>query len=100
MSFQSPLHEFLHNRFKEAFGEPHRVVDGDEQWSLKPHAFAADIHVLVNGSGGHPLVWVFDPHDPNDGVSHTTISDQSQVAGLIQRIEDRVKYATRPRGKP
>ena len=100
MPFKSPLHEYVHTSFVKAFGEPHRVADGDTQWSLKPHAFAADLNVLVLTEGEHPVVWTFDPHDPNDGVQHVSITDEGQVEGLIRRIQDRVKYATRPSGKP
>jgi hypothetical protein len=93
---RSPLHAAAFERFTRAFGPPDRTEDKDIYWSLRPFSYVAAINVLVNGSGDTPLVWVFDPHDPSDGVSSTRIHNESELEELVRKIEHRVKTAGRP----
>ena len=92
----SPLHPALYEKFKLAFGEPDRTEGKDWHWSLRPFAYIAAINVLANGSREHPVVWVFNPHDPKDGVSSTRITEEPQIDTLIRKIEDIVRHAGRP----
>jgi len=91
----SPLHVAINEKFRRAIGEPHRAVGKDRQWSLRTLAYIAAINVLVNGSVEHPVVWIFDPHDPEDGVCHTKIVHESDADDIIKRIEARVRNAGR-----
>ncbi len=89
----SPLHPIVHEKFRRAFGAPKRTEGKDHHWSLRSKANIAGINVLVNGSADEPVVWVFDPHDGDDGVLHQRIRDESDVDAMIKKIEDRLKNA-------
>jgi hypothetical protein len=94
---ESPLHPFVVERFRNAFGNPDREEGKDRQWSLRTIAAIAAVNVLINGNSEYPMVWVFDPHDANDGVVSLRIKEESQVAPLIILIQERVKAASEPR---
>ena len=96
MSATSALHALVHSKFREAFGEPNRVEGADYHWSLRHLRYSAAIHVLVNSGGDHPVVWIFDPHMPNDGVSHQYIRREAEINDLIARITARVRAAGQP----
>ena len=95
---KSPLHAAVHVYFRTAFGEPHRVVKHDHQWALGDPAQLAPIHVLTNGTAEHPIVWVFDPHDENEGATHAVISEETQIEETIASIRDRLERAMRSKG--
>ena len=91
MTSESPLHQFVHRRFREVFGDPNNSLGRDDHWALKPDRYRAAINVLVNGTGGNPVVWVFDPHCEEDGPLRTIIDDEQALGDLIKKIQDRVK---------
>ncbi|HVZ93996.1 MAG TPA: hypothetical protein VG797_05760 [Phycisphaerales bacterium] len=99
MSEQSLLHAFVQEKFRRAFGEPHRTQGKDLHWGLRAHPHLALINILVNGDAIYPVIWVFDPHDPKDGVTNTLIRHEAEVDPIIRGIEQRVKTAGR-RGSP
>jgi hypothetical protein len=88
--YVSPLHEKLHNRFREIFGEPHRSVGKDTQWSL-PKGHIACIHLLANGSAELPIVWVFDQHDPVNAVTHVTIEAEAHIEDVLTIVRQRIE---------
>ena len=90
---ESPLHQYVHKRFREIFGEPDTTLGRDDHWALKPDRYRAAINVLVNGTGGKPAVWVFDPHSEQDGVLRTAIKSEKELDELIPIIQDRVRQA-------
>jgi hypothetical protein len=90
----SPLHPVVYDKFGRAFGEPSRTVGKDRHWSLPPRC-RVPVNVLVNGTSEHPVVWVFDPHDPEDGVQSYTVGSASQVDGIIKAITARAEIAGR-----
>lgn len=73
-------------KFSEAFGQPHASVNSDTHWSLRRFAYRAAVNVLVNSAEDDPIVWVFNPHDPSDGVFHIQIKSEMDIDSLIQRI--------------
>jgi hypothetical protein len=85
------LHALVLSKFREAFGEPDNVVNSDSHWSLRRLSYQAAVHVLLNGAKAEPIVWVFDPHDPTDGVFHTHVRAESEIDQLIQWITQRVQ---------
>ena len=88
------LHQQVHKRFRETFGEPDNTLRRDDHWSLKPDGLnRASINVLVNGTAENPAVWVFDPHSKNDGVMRQLIAHESELEEIIKLIQDRVKRA-------
>jgi hypothetical protein len=93
------LYTVVHSRFHDAFGKPHAVEGGGEQWTLFPaQTSKLGIHVLLNGSPWSPGVWVFDPHDAaGTGVENTLISDNNQIDDLVQRIWQRLDRIGAPR---
>ncbi|HVZ94737.1 MAG TPA: hypothetical protein VG797_09525 [Phycisphaerales bacterium] len=95
MSELSPLHPIVYEKFRLAFGDPHRAEGKDRHWGLRALNYIAAINVLVNGSSEHPVVWVFDPHDPKDGVSSCRIRSEAEIDPLIKRIEERVRSVGR-----
>lgn len=98
MSIPKPidLHSIVLQRFQGAFGEPHRVAGDERQWSLRSLAYIAAVNVLLVGNAERPVVWVFDPHDPTDGISSVTIQSEGQIASVIDSIEERVKLRGQP----
>ena len=90
------LHAMVQESFRRAFGEPHRHIGPERHWSLRPFTYVAAINVLTSEAGELPLVWIFDPHDPSDGVRSITIHHESEIAGIVSGIENRVKHAGRP----
>jgi hypothetical protein len=97
---KSPLHERVHARFKEVFGEPDNRLAGDHHWSLRRQEHplhTLSINVLVNGSAQMPAVWVFDPYDHKDGVMRVGIKDEDHIEQVIAEVEARVERAATPR---
>ena len=98
MSSLDSLFTMVHARFHDAFGEPHNVEGGGEQWTLEPAAkYSSAIHVLLNGTPQNPGVWVFDPHDPLNGVVNTPIAEARQIGDIISLIQERLNFANRER---
>ena len=97
MSQLSPISKYVHTRFREVFGEPHRSMGKDDHWSLPPTPMKAPIYVLVNGTIEQPAVWVFDTHDVVESVAVTSITNQDLAEGVIKQIQERVKRAGQPR---
>jgi hypothetical protein len=91
----SPLHEAIKEKFAAAFGPPHNIMGKDSHWSLRSLRYIAAVNVLINGAPEQPVVWVFDPHDPRDGVTHIRIKSDTDIAEIIKAIEVRVKNAGR-----
>jgi hypothetical protein len=89
----SPLHKFVHKRFREIFGDPDNALGRDDHWALKPSPYQASINVLVNGTSEAPAVWVFDPHVPNDGVLRKLIKSESEIEELVKHIQKRIEQA-------
>jgi hypothetical protein len=94
----SDLHNYVHTRFRAAFGQPQNILGPDEHWSLRSSPSALPINVLVNGTLETPAVWVFDSHDRDDGVLKAFITRESQVDFLITQIQERVKRAAQLSG--
>lgn len=92
----SPLHTAIHAKFRVAFGEPSRIIDHNLNWSLRTLSYISAVNVLSDGSAQSPVVWVFDPHDPSNGVSSTIIKHESEIDPLIEKIVQRVKRAGQP----
>lgn len=86
------LYTIVHTRFHDAFGKPHAIEGGGEQWSLFPAKnWDVAVHVLLNGSPWSPGVWVFDPHDASiEGVENTLITDERQIDDLVEGIRRRL----------
>lgn len=99
------LYTVVHSRFHDAFGKPHAIEGGGEQWSLFPaKKWDVAVHVLLNGSPWSPGVWVFDPHDSShEGVENTLITDERQIDDLVERIRQRLDrspfHQTQPNGR-
>jgi hypothetical protein len=97
---QSPLHAILLKSFTEAFGEPHKVAENERQWSLRALNYIAALNVLVSPGASHrdatPVVWIFDPHDPSNGISNTLVTREEDVAPLIEKIKARVRERSQP----
>ena len=87
---QSSLHTYVDARFTEAFGKPHNTMGHDDHWRLES-ASAGPINILLNGTQEIPALWVFDARDAD--VFKSTITWESQVAGLIIQIQERVERA-------
>ena len=90
---QSSLHKYVDARFTEAFGKPHNTMGHDDHWRLESTS-AGFINVLLNGTREIPALWVFDARDVE--VFKSTITQESQVDGLIIQIQERVKRAANP----
>ena len=92
MSNTFELNVFVHSRFREIFGKPHRSEGQGEQWTLKPPATSGStIHVFLNGTPAGPGVWIFDPNQPGDSVLNVPITKKAQVDEVISQIHDRVQ---------
>jgi hypothetical protein len=96
MSAHSVLFNAIVRHFTKAFGDPHRIVNGDCNWSLGRFAAPSSVNVLVNDGRGKPVVWVFDPHDPTNGVCHHELTGEAQIAPLVADIEDRLGKVETP----
>ena len=95
MSDSNALYSLVHARFREAFGPPQKMQGDGEQWTLKPdRKYANTIHVLLNGTRDGPGVWIFDPHDPVNGVKNTPIKNPRQIGELITLIQSRLDMAS------
>ena len=91
----SSLRDTVFERLRAAFGEPHRTVGVDRHWALRSLAYMAAINVLCNGRDEFPIVWVFNPHEPKDGVRHTIIRTEAEIDH-----RDRRHRARRPACRP
>jgi hypothetical protein len=100
MSYPDSLYDVVHAQFHEAFGQPHNVQGGGEQWTLEPTIkYRNSIHVVLNGTPDRPGVWIFDPHDHHNGVENTPIVEHRDIGDLIKLIQGRLDFANRGRGK-
>ena len=97
MSDITSLHKYVHQRFREIFGEADNSLGRDDHWALKPSPYQSSINVLVNGTAEHPAVWVFDPHMPNDGVLRKVVTSESDVDELAKQIQERINQAAAKR---
>ena len=95
-SFASPIHALVLSKFRAAFGEPTNLGEKGNHWSLRALKYVAAVNILVNGDAKHPIVWVFNPHDPSNGVSNTPIQHESQIEPLVESIVATVAGAARP----
>jgi hypothetical protein len=96
----SALHNVVHKRFREVFGEPQSVLGREDHWSFKPTVpYSAAINVLVNGTAELPAIWVFDPHQPDDGVLRVAIKDEQMIEDIISKIQERIRRASRDEPK-
>ena len=93
MSGNSPIHDYVHKRFRETFGEPDNTLGRDDHWSLRPGAFKPAINILCNGGAEVAAVWVFDPHSKNDGVIRVAVETRDQVEAIILTIQQRLRDA-------
>ncbi len=94
MSEPIDLQALAHAKFQEAFGKPHNRQSGGDHWSLRPFENANVIHVMLNGTRLGPNVWVFDPHDQDDGIFNSMIDSVHQIEASICKIRDRLESAT------
>jgi hypothetical protein len=93
----SQLLDYIHARFRGAFGEPYSILDRDSQWSLRADGHPAatlagspTVFVLVNGSHEKPAVWVFDPYDDHENVWSRAVTSEQDVDEAIERIYARI----------
>jgi hypothetical protein len=87
----SALHNYIHTRFRELFGQPDNTLGRDDHWSIKPDGpYRASINVLVNGTDEMPAVWVFDPHSREDGVMRAVVKSEDDLIDIVKQIQDRV----------
>lgn len=94
MSELTGLGGLVVERFTAAFGEPTKAGNA-RHWSLRSLQYIAPVNVLVHNASRGPVVWVFNPHEPTDGVSSTPVETESQIEPLIASITDTVKKAGR-----
>jgi hypothetical protein len=89
------LHELVHARIREVFGDPSSTLERDDHWALMPDGLdIAPIHILVNGTAESPAVWVFDPHSRSDGVHRVAVKDEDELHKIIKHIEHRLQRAS------
>jgi hypothetical protein len=88
----SPLLQYLHIEFRQAFGQPSSMLEMDSQWSLRSQPEAPAIFILVNGSYEKPAVWIFDPYEA-DNVWRTSITSTTEVDDAISIIKARLTSA-------
>ena len=98
MSESTSLHTYVNARFREAFGPPNHSMGKDDHWRIEGSSTALAINILLNGTRDTPALWVFDPHDPNEEVYRSSISQEGQVDAIIKQIQERVKRAAQPLG--
>jgi hypothetical protein len=88
-------HALIRERFTSAFGPPYRTFGKDACWELWPSPARSALNVLANGSPQFPVVWVFDPHDPADGVRHFEIKSDADLEPVIAHVNQRLRFAER-----
>ena len=93
MPKSSELHQRILARFREVFGEPDNTLGRDDHWALKPDPHKLAINVLANGTAELPAIWVFDPHDHNDGVLRIGVKSHQDIEDFITLIRDRLERA-------
>jgi hypothetical protein len=81
------------DEFVGAFGAPHRKEGRDLQWSLRRLRYVAAVNVVLSVDREPYEVWVFNPHDPSNGVYSRTIKNESDIAPIIQMIKQNVAGA-------
>lgn len=96
MSAGNTLHSLLHTRFQEVFGPPHHDLLETEQWSLEPSDGKGSINVLLNGTPAGPLVWVFNPQDPQNAAMHLAVTHADQIDDLIARLKRDIAGTSQP----
>ena len=94
MSNTFELNVFVHARFREVFGKPHRSEGSGEQWTFRPpNTVGSVIHVFLHGTPAGPGVWIFDPNQPDDSVLNVSITEKAQADEVINLIHERVQRA-------
>jgi hypothetical protein len=93
MSQPNSLSSFVGERFRAAFGNPHKTMGKDDHWRLQSSPAKPPVNLLLNGTRDAPALWIFDAEDGGDGVFCTSITHQDQIAGIIVQIQQRVNRA-------
>jgi hypothetical protein len=91
----NPTHRSIQTRIAAAFGQPYRTFGKDACWELWASPAAAPLNILANGSPQFPVVWVFDPHDAEDGVRHFEIRSDADLNPVIEHVNHRLRHAGR-----
>jgi hypothetical protein len=84
------LHDRLHARFRETFGDPQHTLGPAAQWSFASDPTALPVNVLLNGAGDHPSVWIFDPRASDRSAPMVAITQQEHVEAVIARLQQRL----------
>jgi hypothetical protein len=96
---ESSIHQTIHQRLIQEFGAPDNTLGRDDHWALRPTPTGVALHVLVNGTGALPVVWVFDPHPRNDGVMREVVRNEAELLRVIQQIRARLATAAQGGGR-
>ena len=99
MSDRSTIHDLIHQHLFNSFGSPANSLGRDDHWELRPTPNGVAIHILVNGTGELPAVWVFDPHPRNDGVMRQIIERENDIVQMIEEIKTRLEQAAKGGGR-
>jgi hypothetical protein len=93
MGEPSSIHAAIRSRLAAAFGEPHQTFGQDFLWGLRAAPHIAPVNILVSGAEEPPTIWVFDPHDQQEGVTYYRVRSEAELGPVVQKIADRVKNA-------
>jgi hypothetical protein len=88
----SPMHARVLERLREAFGPPNRRVDGRSiNWSLREGVANTSVNLVLSSDEEFPIVWIFDPRDPLNGVTANAVLDDATLTEVIANIQRRVR---------
>jgi hypothetical protein len=91
LNHPTALHQYVHDRFRAAFGQPSNSLEKDDHWAMETTNINQPINILVNGTPAAPAVWVFDPHELAMPVYSTSLISEEAVDNVIVLIQTRVK---------
>lgn len=92
------LRDTVFERLCSALGKPDREFGLDRHWALRRLGYVASINVLCHGRDEEPVVWVFNPHHPANGVRHTVIRSEGEIGPVIAQIQNEVRNSGRAGG--
>jgi hypothetical protein len=86
------LHDHALGCFSQAFGEPSNTLGPAAHWSLDCDGEHQCLHLLLNGGGNNPTVWLFDQRAPKGASGMHSITEMQHVDEAIEQVRARTRH--------
>ena len=93
MPTNSVLYGHLQDRIGHALDNSSFAMGRGDHWTIKCGPDKLPINLLVEDIAEKPVIFVFDPHDPDESVMRMSIQEVEEIDEFIDAMGDRVVRA-------